>query len=124
MKKSIFVKNEKGAFVKHISYAVTIEGEGVSVKNGDIAIKNGDIVEQNTVLTVTIADKEGYTGTVKVGDEIVKGTWTVTGDVAFTGSYVEDSSDSKSDNTTTIIIAAVVVVIIAGLAGFFILKRH
>ena len=90
----------------------------------NFGIKSGDIVEQNTVLTVTIADKDGYKGIVKVGDKTVDGAWTVTNDVTFTGSYVENTGDSKSDNTTTIIIAAVVVVIIAGLAGFFLLKRH
>ena len=68
-------------------YVITIEGEGITVKNGETVIESGTSVDYDTVLTIIIADKEEYTGTVKVGDTIVNGTWTVKGDVTFTGTY-------------------------------------
>lgn len=67
---------------------VTVLGEGVSVMNGDMTIISGETVEFGTVLTVTIADKKGYSAKILVGSEELSGsTYTIEGDTAFVGSY-------------------------------------
>lgn len=67
---------------------VTIAGEGVSVKNDDQSIESGSTVAVGTTLTVTIAEKPGYTGAVTASiGTISDGSYTVSGDVTFTGTY-------------------------------------
>lgn len=46
-------------------YTVTISGEGVVVSNGGAVVASGDKVEYGTILTVTVAEKAGYTGSVE-----------------------------------------------------------
>ena len=104
-------------------YVVTIEGEGVTVKNGETAISSGDKVDHGTELTITIAEKEGHTGTVKAGDTIVDGTWTVTDNVTFKGIYNEKPSSDEDKSITTIIAAAVVIIGIVAVGGYFFVNR-
>ena len=104
-------------------YVVIIEGEGVTVKNGETAISSGDKVDHGTELTITIAEKDGYTGTVKVGDTIVDGTWTVTDNVTFEGIYDEKPSSDEDKSITTIIAAAVVIIGIVAVGGYFFVNR-
>ena len=105
-------------------YTITIVGEGVTVKNGDAAISNGDKVNYSTELTITIAEKEGYTGIVKIGDAVVSGSWKVTENITVTGAYTENPEDSKSDSNTLIITGVVVTIIVVAIVGFFIINRH
>ena len=104
-------------------YIVTIEGEGVTVKNGETAISSGDKVDHGTELTITIAEKDGYTGTVKAGDNTVDGTWTVTDNVTFEGIYDEKPSSNEDKSMTTIIVAAVVIIGIVAVGGYFFVNR-
>ena len=105
-------------------YIITIEGEGVTVKNGDDIIASGDKVDYGTELTITIAEKEGHTGIVKIGDAVVSGSWKVTENITVTGTYTENPNDSESDSNTLIIAGVVVAIIIVAITGFFIINRR
>ena len=63
-------------------YTVTIAGEGVTVKNGTVTVNSGDKVDYGADLTATIAARTGYIGSITPGT-----SYTVVGDVTFTGAY-------------------------------------
>lgn len=80
------VETSDGTFI--VGYTVTIAGEGLTVKNGENTVSDGDKVAYGTVLTVSIADKTGYTGSVSASvGSIIEGKCTVTDNVVLTGEY-------------------------------------
>lgn len=105
-----------------IQYTIMIVGEGVTVKNGDIVISNGDKVDHGTELTIMIAEKDGYTDTVKIGETVVSGSWKVTEDITVTGIYTKNTEDS--DSNALIITGVAAVIIIVAITGFFIINRR
>lgn len=68
-------------------YSVTISGEGLTVRNGNSDVSGP--VPYGTVLTVSLADKIGYTGIVTASSGVlgIDGTYVVSGDVVLTGTY-------------------------------------
>lgn len=81
-------------------------------------------MNHGTELTITIAEKEGYTGIVKIGDAVVSGSWKVMENITVTGTYTENPKDSESDSNTLIIAGVVVAIIIVAIIGFFIINRR
>lgn len=82
-----------------IYHTISISGEGVTVTNNGVAVSDGDSVAYGTVLSVSLAAKEGSTGTITVSTAngfnlsldasgfAIGFNITVTSDLSFTGSY-------------------------------------
>lgn len=61
-------------------YAVTIEGEGLTVTYGsEQSVTSGDELEDGTALTITAAEKKGYTAKIKVNGADNEGSFTING---------------------------------------------
>ena len=61
-------------------YAVTIEGEGLTVTYGsEQPVTSGDELEDGTALTITAAEKKGYTAKIKVNGADNEGSFTING---------------------------------------------
>lgn len=62
------------------TYAVTIEGEGLTVTYGSAqSVTSGDELEDGTALTITAAEKKGYTAKIKVNGADNEGSFTING---------------------------------------------
>lgn len=72
---------------------VAIRGEGVVARDGGIVLNSGDEVPYGTVLDMSMEPRDGRIAhlVVSVGAVGADGTYTVTEDVAFTGSYTEEA---------------------------------
>ena len=61
-------------------YAVTITGEGLTVTYGsEQSVTSGDELEDGTALTITAAEKKGYTAKIKVNGADNEGSFTING---------------------------------------------
>lgn len=71
-------------------YAVTIEGEGLTVTYGEEqTVNSGDELADGTALTITAAEKKGYTAKIKVNGANNEGSFTINGTaVKITVEYV------------------------------------
>ncbi len=56
-----------------IKYAVTIEGDGITIFSGDVAIQAGSEIDFGTELTIQLESRRGYISTVKLDGSILNG---------------------------------------------------
>lgn len=82
------------------SCTVTIRGEGVVVMDGPTRIVDGGVVPAGTVLTVTMEQRDGLAAvlTASVGAVASDGSYTVSEDVSFTGSYTRSAVAGGDDD--------------------------
>ncbi len=82
------------------SCTVTIRGEGVVVMDGPTRIVDGGAVPAGTVLTVTMEQRDGLAAvlTASVGAVASDGSYTVSEDVSFTGSYTRSAVAGGDDD--------------------------
>lgn len=56
-----------------IKYAVTIEGDGITIFSGDVVIQSGSEIDFGTELTIQLESRRGYSSTVKFDGSILNG---------------------------------------------------
>lgn len=91
-------------------YAVTITGEGLTVTYGsEQSVTSGDELEDGTALTITAAEKKGYTAKIKVNGTDNEGSFTINGAaVSISVEYVAKdialtpSGEGKDNVTITV----------------------